>query len=168
MRTGVFYTSHIKIKGIVFYKHGLEIVKTFLPKQKPFSLMLGMFMKNTCKRSLQSNIKKKSAMNYMKRQADVAVKPSKTEIVLGTPSLHQSPGVVEQGMIFYFHLFIKLSIYILLLFHQVLAFREQKLEALQLQAAITARQAEKENEQLKAAQLKEKHRREKIKEKVSE
>ncbi|KXJ15267.1 coiled-coil domain-containing protein 148 [Exaiptasia diaphana] len=52
------------------------------------------------------------------------------------------------------------------LYAKVLAFREQKLEALQLQAAITARQAEKEKEQLKAAQLKEKHRREKIKEKV--
>lgn len=50
----------------------------------------------------------------------------------------------------------------------MLAFREQKLEALELQAAITARQAEKEKEILKAAQLKEKQRREKIKEKVSD
>ena len=49
---------------------------------------------------------------------------------------------------------------------KVRVFREQKLEALQLQAAITARQAEQEKELLQAAQAKEKHRRERIKDKV--
>ncbi|KAK3740895.1 hypothetical protein QZH41_013404 [Actinostola sp. cb2023] len=48
----------------------------------------------------------------------------------------------------------------------VRVFREQKLEVLQLQAAITARQAEQEKELLQAAQAKEKHRRERIKDKV--
>ena len=42
---------------------------------------------------------------------------------------------------------------------EVLAFREQKLEALKLQAAIAAQQQEEEEEQLRAAEEKEKKRR---------
>ena len=44
-------------------------------------------------------------------------------------------------------------------FLQVLAFREQKLEALKLQAAIAAKQQEEEEEQLRAAEEKERKRR---------
>ena len=42
---------------------------------------------------------------------------------------------------------------------EVLAFREQKLEALKLQAAIAAQQQEEEEEQLRAAEEKERKRR---------
>ena len=42
---------------------------------------------------------------------------------------------------------------------KVLAFREQKLEALKLQAAIAAQQQEEEEEQLRAAEEKERKRR---------
>lgn len=45
------------------------------------------------------------------------------------------------------------------LYEKVLAFREQKLEALRLQAAIAAQQQEEEEEQLRAAEEKEKKRR---------
>jgi hypothetical protein len=48
----------------------------------------------------------------------------------------------------------------------VLAFREQKFEALQLQSAIAARQEEEEKALLQAAQVKERQRRDKIKDKV--
>lgn len=49
---------------------------------------------------------------------------------------------------------------------QVLAFREKKLEALKLQAAIAFRQQKEEEEMAKAAEEKEKQRREKIQRKV--
>ncbi|XP_031548675.1 coiled-coil domain-containing protein 148-like [Actinia tenebrosa] len=52
------------------------------------------------------------------------------------------------------------------LYEKVLAFREQKLEALQLQAAIAAWKEKEEKASLKAAQAKQKQKREKIKEKI--
>lgn len=51
------------------------------------------------------------------------------------------------------------KLFFYLFYLKVLAFREQKLEALKLQAAIAAQKQEEEEEQLRAAEEKERKRR---------
>ena len=78
-------------------------------------------------------------------------------MVLGSDACRKTVGSQVQFSLYYLAILLTFVFNLL----QVLAFREQKLEALKLQAAIAAKQQEEEEEQLRAAEERERKLRDK-------